>query len=84
MLSPPMPTAPTVTPGVSGGLAAIDIVIAIDCSGSMEDEAKTLSDAAEAGLEKAKQSCPSDTKVYWLGVQGLGRTRNLMSTWSTI
>src|SRR5688572_33432765 len=48
----------------------VDLVIAIDTSVSMKDEAVGLSEAAEAAIEAAKASCPSDLQVTWLGVEG--------------
>lgn len=49
----------------------VDLVIAIDTSMSMRDEAVGLSAAAETAIEAAKSSCPSDLQVTWLGVEGL-------------
>ena len=49
----------------------VDLVIVIDTSPSMRDEARDLSKAAEAAINNAKSSCPSDLKVTWLGVEGV-------------
>ena len=49
----------------------VDLVIVIDTSPSMRDEARDLSKAAEAAINNAKSSCPSDLRVTWLGVEGV-------------
>ncbi|AFY54497.1 hypothetical protein Riv7116_1958 [Rivularia sp. PCC 7116] len=49
----------------------VDLVIVIDTSPSMRDEARDLSKAAEAAIKTAKSSCPSDLRVTWLGVEGV-------------
>lgn len=51
-------------------IPSVDLVIAIDTSTSMKKEAVGLSDAAEAAIEAAKASCPSDLRVAWLGLEG--------------
>ncbi|ETX05121.1 MAG: hypothetical protein ETSY2_24845, partial [Candidatus Entotheonella gemina] len=48
----------------------VDLVIAIDTSMSMRDEAVGLSTAEEAAIEAATSSCPSDLQATWLGVEG--------------
>lgn len=48
----------------------IDLVIAIDTSVSMRDEAVGLSAAAESAIEAARSNGPSDLQVTWLGVEG--------------
>jgi hypothetical protein len=55
-----------------GGDAAkkVDLVVVIDTSGSMSGEAVSLSGAADAAIEAAKKSCPSDLRVSWLGIEG--------------
>ncbi|GAB4533640.1 MAG: hypothetical protein Tsb0020_49470 [Haliangiales bacterium] len=71
MLTPPVPTVAGPNTGTgTGATPAIDIAIAIDCSGSMQDEAQGLSDAAQAALDAAKRNCPADVRVLWFGVQG--------------
>ncbi|MEM6753530.1 MAG: hypothetical protein AAF630_11230 [Cyanobacteria bacterium P01_C01_bin.38] len=49
----------------------VDLVIVIDTSPSMRDEARDLSKAHEAAIKTAKSSCPSDLRVTWLGVEGV-------------
>lgn len=48
----------------------VDLIIAIDTSGSMQDEAVGLSQAAAGAIETAQSSCPSDLRVVWLGLEG--------------
>lgn len=48
----------------------VDLVILIDTSVSMKDEAVALSEAAEAAVEGARTRCPSDLRVTWLGLEG--------------
>jgi hypothetical protein len=48
----------------------VDLVVVIDTSVSMRDEAQALSEAAQAAIEAAKSSCPSDLRVAWLGIEG--------------
>ena len=53
-----------------GAAAPVDLVVAIDTSGSMSDEATDLSAAADAAIQAASQSCPSDLRVAWFGIEG--------------
>jgi hypothetical protein len=48
----------------------VDLVIVIDTSGSMKDEAQALSAAISAAVEQAKSACPSDLRVNYLGIEG--------------
>lgn len=58
----------------------VDLVIVIDTSPSMKDEAQALSDAAASAIAKAKSSCPSDLKVAWLGIEGTWKGTNFDSS----
>ncbi|MBE9127405.1 MULTISPECIES: hypothetical protein [unclassified Coleofasciculus] len=58
------------TIGKTNTIPLVDLVIVMDTSGSMKDEAQALSDAAEAAIEAAKSSCPSDLRVVWVGIEG--------------
>jgi hypothetical protein len=49
---------------------AVDLVIAIDTSGSMRGEAEGLSAAVSAAITAAKSKCPSDLRVEYLGLEG--------------
>ncbi|MEH1843075.1 MAG: hypothetical protein V7L20_31160 [Nostoc sp.] len=51
----------------ASSIPAADLVIFIDTSPSMKDEAQALSDAAQEAIAKAKFSYISDLKVVWLG-----------------
>ncbi|NUU66275.1 VWA domain-containing protein [Enterobacteriaceae bacterium BIT-l23] len=48
----------------------VDLVIVIDTSLSMSDEAEALSQALNAAVEEAKSACPSDLRVKFLGIEG--------------
>ncbi len=50
--------------------AQVDLVVLIDTSLSMEDEAADLSNAAAAAIAAAQKSCPSDLRVVWFGIEG--------------
>lgn len=49
----------------------VDLVVVIDSSVSMKDEATALSDAVAAAIEAAKTSCPSDLRVTYVGIEGV-------------
>lgn len=51
-------------------LKPVDLVIVIDTSLSMGDEAEALSKALDAAVENARRSCPSDLRVEFLGIEG--------------
>lgn len=51
-------------------LIQVDLVVVIDTSDSMRDEAVALSAAVEDAIEAARQSCPSNLKVWWFGIEG--------------
>jgi hypothetical protein len=55
--------------GKGGAMAPVDLVVLIDTSGSMYDEATSLSNDADAAINAAKASCPSDLKVAWFGLE---------------
>lgn len=54
-----------------GTTAPVDLVVIIDTSGSMSDEATNLSTAAAAAISAAAASCPSDLSVSWFGIEGV-------------
>lgn len=64
----------------TNNIPSVDLVIVIDTSASMKDEAKGLSDAAEAAITIAKSSCPSDLRVTWLGIEGTWKGTNFDQT----
>ncbi len=53
-----------------GAAAQVDLVMVIDTSSSMDDEATGLSNAAAAAIAAAQQSCPSNLRVAWFGIEG--------------
>ncbi|MGB3649894.1 MAG: hypothetical protein WBA41_01600 [Rivularia sp. (in: cyanobacteria)] len=55
----------------SSNMTPVDLVIVIDTSPSMKDEAQALSQAAESAIKSAKSSCPSDLRVAWFGIEGV-------------
>ncbi|MEM6612810.1 MAG: hypothetical protein AAF652_11275 [Cyanobacteria bacterium P01_C01_bin.72] len=54
----------------SDSIRQVDLVVVIDTSPSMKDEAQNLSKVAQAAINNAKTSCPSDLRVIWLGIEG--------------
>ena len=54
----------------TNNIPKVDLVIVIDTSPSMKDEARALSKAAQTAIDRAKSSCPSNLKVTWLGIEG--------------
>ncbi|MEL6674249.1 MAG: hypothetical protein AAFR61_18730 [Bacteroidota bacterium] len=56
--------------GNGGAGTAVDLVVVIDTSGSMGDEATDLSNAANAAISAAAQQCPSDLRVDYFGIEG--------------
>jgi hypothetical protein len=59
-----------------GATAPVDLVVVIDTSGSMSDEAKDLSAAADAAIKAAAGSCPSDLRVEWFGIEGTWKSQD--------
>ncbi|MEO1765205.1 MAG: hypothetical protein AAFR83_25410, partial [Cyanobacteria bacterium J06629_18] len=55
----------------NSNVTTVDLVIVIDTSPSMKDEAQGLSQAAESAIKSAKSSCPSDLRVVWFGIEGV-------------
>ncbi|MEH2295824.1 hypothetical protein [Nostoc sp.] len=64
----------------ASSIPAVDLVIVIDTSPSMKDEAQSLSDAAASAIAKAKSSCPSELRVVWLGIEGTWKGTNFDQT----
>ncbi|MCK4583584.1 hypothetical protein KAU18_09770 [Candidatus Bathyarchaeota archaeon] len=56
----------------SGDTQPVDLIVLIDTSGSMSDEANDLSDAADAAIKDAEKKCPSKLRVEWFGVETVG------------
>ncbi|MDC0712588.1 VWA domain-containing protein [Stigmatella sp. ncwal1] len=60
----------TTTTEESTSVPAVDLVVVIDSSVSMKDEADALNQAVGAAIEAAKTKCPSDLRVTYLGIEG--------------
>ena len=58
----------------------VDLVIIIDTSPSMRDEAVALSEATEIAIEAVKANCPSDLRVSWFGIEGTWRNSHFNRT----
>jgi hypothetical protein len=64
----------------SDNIPAVDLVIVIDTSPSMRDEAQALSKAAARAIASAKSSCPSDLRIAWFGIEGTWKGTNFGQT----
>lgn len=64
----------------SNNIHPVDLVIVVDTSPSMRDEAQALSNAAEDAIASAKSSCPADLRVVWFGIEGTGKGTNFDQT----
>ncbi|MGB3402225.1 MAG: hypothetical protein WBA77_05995 [Microcoleaceae cyanobacterium] len=58
----------------------VDLVIVIDTSPSMRDEAQGLSEATKIAMRAAARACPSDLRVTWLGIEGRWNGTNFNRT----
>ena len=66
---------PPLVPGntaveVRPALPIVDLVVVIDASKSMRDEAQGLSSAVSAAILSTRIRCPSDLRVTCLGIEG--------------
>ena len=61
----------TAAPTESMVIPQVDLVVVIDSSVSMKDEAAALSAAVDTAIEAARTSCPSDLRVTYLGIEGV-------------
>jgi len=67
-----MPIASSAFQSTTGsGNLALDLVIVIDTSGSMADEATSLSKQIDAAIQNSSIKCPSNLRVTYLGIQGI-------------
>lgn len=64
----------------ASSIPPVDLVIVIDTSPSMKDEAQALSNAAASAIARAKSSCPTDLRVIWLGIEGTWKGTNFDSS----
>ncbi|WP_437680245.1 hypothetical protein [Sorangium sp. So ce131] len=60
----------SVNPDFKASVPAVDLVVVIDTSSSMVDEAETLSKTISGAVAAAQSSCPSDLRVSYLGIEG--------------
>ena len=58
----------------------VDLVVVIDTSPSMKDEARQLSNAAASAINAASSSCPCDLRVIWFGIEGTWKETNFNRT----
>jgi len=74
---------PTVRPcGIGNATETdpVDLVIVIDTSPSMRDEAVGLSEVATAAISAAASGCPCDLRVTWFGIEGTWKGTNFNRT----
>ncbi|AFY58682.1 hypothetical protein Riv7116_6340 [Rivularia sp. PCC 7116] len=64
----------------TNNIPIVDLVIIIDTSPSMKDEARALSNAAENAINCASTSCPTELRVTWFGIEGTWRGTNFNQT----
>jgi hypothetical protein len=69
--TPAPASVPTPAPTTVLTIPKVDLVVVIDSSVSMKDEATALNEAVGAAIEAAKTSCPSDLRVTYLGIEGV-------------
>ncbi|MEM6404154.1 MAG: VWA domain-containing protein, partial [Cyanobacteria bacterium P01_D01_bin.116] len=64
----------------TNNIPIVDLVIVIDTSPSMKDEARGLSSSASDAINCASTNCPSDLRVTWFGIEGTWRGTNFNQT----
>ncbi len=57
----------------------VDLIVLIDTSGSMGGAASSVSAAAAKAVELAKERCPGDLKVAYMGVEGTWAGTNFIT-----
>jgi hypothetical protein len=65
------PASDSTDPTETMVIPQVDLVVVIDSSVSMKDEAAALSAAVDTAIEAARTSCPSDLRVTYLGIEGV-------------
>lgn len=55
----------------SGDVTAVDLIILIDTSDSMQDEAQSLLHRLETIVKDVADMCPNELRVVWLGIEGI-------------
>ncbi|AUX40368.1 hypothetical protein SOCE26_017680 [Sorangium cellulosum] len=76
----PKPAEGTTVTKESTSVPPVDLVVVIDSSVSMKDEAEALSQAVAAAIEAAKTKCPSDLRVTYLGIEGTFKNTRFETT----
>ncbi|MBR8836157.1 MAG: hypothetical protein DSM106950_19575, partial [Stigonema ocellatum SAG 48.90 = DSM 106950] len=64
----------------ASSIPPVDLVILIDTSLSMKDQAQALNNAATSAIARAKSSCPTNLRVVWLGIEGTWKGTNFNQT----
>ena len=64
----------------SKNIPKVDLIIVIDTSSSMKDEARALSQTAQAAIKAAQSSCPCDLQTTWLGIEGIWKETKFEQT----
>ncbi|WP_437626792.1 hypothetical protein [Sorangium sp. So ce1151] len=67
---PKLAEATTVVEEGETVIPTVDLVVVIDASGSMRDEADTLSKVVGTAIEATKTKCPSNLRTTYLGIEG--------------
>ncbi|WP_437516488.1 hypothetical protein [Sorangium sp. So ce1099] len=67
---PKLAEATTVVEEGETVIPTVDLVVVIDASGSMKDEADTLSKVVGSAIDSAKTKCPSNLRTTYLGIEG--------------
>ena len=60
----------------TSSITQVDLVIIIDTSPSMKDQAELLSNSAASAIARSKSSCPTNLRVVWLGIEGTWKGTN--------
>ncbi|AUX40369.1 hypothetical protein SOCE26_017690 [Sorangium cellulosum] len=67
---PKLAEATTVVEEGQTVIPVVDLVVVIDSSSSMKDEAETLSKVIGTAIDSAKTKCPSNLRAAYLGIEG--------------
>ena len=65
---------------MSDAAKKVDLVVLIDTSASMKDEAEALSKGMVTAIKDARKACPSDLRVQFLGIEGTFATTEFTKT----
>ncbi|WP_437681851.1 hypothetical protein [Sorangium sp. So ce131] len=67
---PKLAEATTVVEEGQTVIPTVDLVVVIDSSASMRDEAEALSKVVGSAIDSAKTKCPSNLRATYLGIEG--------------